>query len=150
MFQEIWVSKASGEQRKGRAGRTGPGICYRLYSAADYDKFEEYNTAEIHRVSLETVAMQIYNLDLGGLLFGKFKIFENRLLVTPRDFPFIERPDAARLTQAIECLRDQRALEILNMPAVNAATGMKMGQVLPDAVDDEPEIGPAPPVEHIE
>jgi hypothetical protein len=70
--------------------------------------------------------------------------------VTPRDFPFIERPDAARLTQAIECLRDQRALEILNMPAVNAATGMKMGQILPDAVDDEPEIGPAPPVEHIE
>jgi HrpA-like RNA helicase len=72
-FQEIWVSKASGEQRKGRAGRTGPGICYRLYSAADYDKFEEYNTAEIHRVSLESVAMQIYNLDLGGTLLGKFK-----------------------------------------------------------------------------
>ena len=31
-LKEFWISQASSEQRKGRAGRTGPGICYRLYS----------------------------------------------------------------------------------------------------------------------
>jgi HrpA-like RNA helicase len=65
-LQEIWVSQASAEQRKGRAGRTGPGICYRLYAQEEYNKFDAYNVSEIHRVSLESVAMQIYDLDLGG------------------------------------------------------------------------------------
>ena len=32
-----WVSKASADQRAGRAGRTGPGHAYRLYSSAVYD-----------------------------------------------------------------------------------------------------------------
>ena len=36
-FEVRWVSKASGEQRAGRAGRTGPGHCYRLYSSAMYN-----------------------------------------------------------------------------------------------------------------
>lgn len=30
-LKEFWISKASAEQRKGRAGRTGPGVCYRCY-----------------------------------------------------------------------------------------------------------------------
>lgn len=30
-LKEFWISKASAEQRKGRAGRTGPGVCYRYY-----------------------------------------------------------------------------------------------------------------------
>lgn len=29
--QEGWISRASADQRKGRAGRTGPGVCYRMY-----------------------------------------------------------------------------------------------------------------------
>ncbi len=31
-LQEFWVSRASADQRKGRAGRTGPGTCFRLFS----------------------------------------------------------------------------------------------------------------------
>ena len=37
-FEVRWISKASAEQRKGRAGRTGPGHCYRLYSSAFFDQ----------------------------------------------------------------------------------------------------------------
>ena len=38
-FEIDWVSKASADQRSGRAGRTGPGHCYRLYSSAVFESF---------------------------------------------------------------------------------------------------------------
>lgn len=39
-FEVGWISQASGDQRAGRAGRTGPGHCYRLYSSAVFaDRF---------------------------------------------------------------------------------------------------------------
>jgi len=55
----MWVSKASAEQRKGRAGRTGPGVCYRLYGEMDYANFEQYSTPEIKRVSLQSLILQV-------------------------------------------------------------------------------------------
>ncbi|KAA0189644.1 putative ATP-dependent RNA helicase DHX34 [Fasciolopsis buskii] len=39
-LKEFPISKASANQRKGRAGRTGPGVCFRFYSQEDYDQFE--------------------------------------------------------------------------------------------------------------
>ena len=53
-FKVGWISKASANQRTGRAGRTGPGHCYRLYSSAVYERdFEEHAQPEILRVPLE-------------------------------------------------------------------------------------------------
>ena len=43
----MMISAASAEQRKGRAGRTAPGICYRLYSEDDYMSMPRYDKAEI-------------------------------------------------------------------------------------------------------
>jgi ATP-dependent RNA helicase DHX37/DHR1 len=41
-YQVGWISQASADQRAGRAGRTGPGHCYRLYSAAVFgERFEQ-------------------------------------------------------------------------------------------------------------
>lgn len=34
--QETWVSQAAAQQRRGRAGRVRPGVCYRLYSHATW------------------------------------------------------------------------------------------------------------------
>lgn len=58
-LKEIWISQASAEQRKGRAGRTGPGVCYRLYAQQIYDNFDKYSTSEIRRVSLESLLLQV-------------------------------------------------------------------------------------------
>lgn len=53
-FEVGWISKASASQRAGRAGRTGPGHCYRLYSSAVYERdFEERTQPEIQRTPLE-------------------------------------------------------------------------------------------------
>lgn len=49
----------------GRAGRTGPGTCYRLYSQEQYDKMEPFTQSEINRISLEDMALQMLNLNLG-------------------------------------------------------------------------------------
>ena len=61
-LKEFWVSQASAEQRKGRAGRTGPGVCFRLYSQEQYDSFEAYTTPEIQRVPLDSLVLQMISM----------------------------------------------------------------------------------------
>ncbi|KAF4675090.1 DEAH (Asp-Glu-Ala-His) box polypeptide 34 [Perkinsus chesapeaki] len=46
---EQWVSRASADQRKGRAGRTGPGQCYRMYSEKLFQHMLAYTLPEITR-----------------------------------------------------------------------------------------------------
>lgn len=58
-LQEFWISQASAEQRKGRAGRTGPGVCFRLYAESDYEAFAPYAVPEIQRVALDTMVLQV-------------------------------------------------------------------------------------------
>lgn len=53
-----WISQASAEQRSGRAGRMGPGHCYRLYSTAVYaNLMPKHTTPEILRTPLDTVVL---------------------------------------------------------------------------------------------
>ena len=61
------VSRASCDQRKGRCGRVGPGICVRLYSEADYLSRDEFTTPEIMRSNLASVILQIQSLRLGAI-----------------------------------------------------------------------------------
>jgi ATP-dependent RNA helicase DHX37/DHR1 len=62
-FRTTWVSKASASQRSGRAGRTGPGHAWRLYSSAVYeDAMPEFSDPEILRAGLEGVVLQLKGL----------------------------------------------------------------------------------------
>ncbi|NXX97785.1 DHX34 helicase, partial [Centropus bengalensis] len=94
-LQEFWISRASAEQRKGRAGRTGPGVCFRLYAESDYDAFAPYPVPEIQRVALDSLVLQLKSMGLGD----------------PRTFPFLEPPPASSLETAVRYLRDQGALD---------------------------------------
>jgi ATP-dependent RNA helicase DHX37/DHR1 len=61
-YEVQWISKASASQRAGRAGRTGPGHCYRLYSAAAYGKddlFPEFAEPEIKKIPVEGVVLML-------------------------------------------------------------------------------------------
>ncbi|XP_076228414.1 ATP-dependent DNA/RNA helicase DHX36 isoform X2 [Nomia melanderi] len=60
-----WVTLANSKQRKGRAGRVKPGICYHLYSKAREMTFDEYPLPEMLRTRLEQVILQIKILQLG-------------------------------------------------------------------------------------
>lgn len=57
-YAVAWISKSSAEQRAGRAGRTGPGHAYRLYSSAHFnDSFPLHADPEVLRTPLEGVAL---------------------------------------------------------------------------------------------
>ncbi|CAI7913695.1 unnamed protein product, partial [Closterium sp. NIES-53] len=59
-FTVEWISRASADQRAGRAGRTGPGQCYRLFSSAVFaNQFEAFGKAEIERTPIEGVVLQM-------------------------------------------------------------------------------------------
>ncbi|XP_029667898.1 probable ATP-dependent RNA helicase DHX34 isoform X2 [Formica exsecta] len=93
-LKEFWISKASAEQRKGRSGRTGPGVCYRIYSEEEYKTLERYSTPELQRVPLDSSLLQMIAMGLPDA----------------RKFPFIEPPPADSIENAILSLKDHGAL----------------------------------------
>ena len=76
------ISRASADQRAGRCGRIGPGICVRLYSQEDYESRPRFTTPEIRRTNLSSVILQTLALKLGKI----------------EAFPFLDppRPEAIR------------------------------------------------------
>ena len=76
------ISQASANQRAGRCGRVGPGICVRLYTEQDFLQRPEFTTPEIRRTNLASVILQTQALKLGSI----------------ESFPFIDppRPEAIR------------------------------------------------------
>ena len=56
---ERWVSKAAGRQRKGRAGRTQPGICYKTYTRKQEKDMPDFSVPEILRVSLNNICLSV-------------------------------------------------------------------------------------------
>ena len=85
---EVPISKASCNQRKGRAGRTQPGTCYRLYTRKDYDNRPLFTTEEIYRTDLSEVVLRMAELGITN--------FE--------EFDFISPPNREGLIGAIETL----------------------------------------------
>lgn len=94
-FQTTWVSKASADQRMGRAGRTGPGHCYRLYSSAIYETFKDFAEPEIYRSPLEGVVLQLKALNIARI----------------DNFPFPTPPDRSSLVKAESLLCHLGALD---------------------------------------
>lgn len=56
---EMWVSKAAARQRRGRAGRTQPGECYKLYTVEQGERMADFSIPEILRVPLDAVSLQV-------------------------------------------------------------------------------------------
>ncbi|KAJ3187271.1 ATP-dependent RNA helicase dhx37 [Irineochytrium annulatum] len=68
-FQIGWTSRASADQRAGRAGRVGPGHCYRLFSSAVFQNhFEEFSKPEILRVPVEGVILQMKSMGIDSVV----------------------------------------------------------------------------------
>ncbi|KAL6097396.1 ythdc2 [Pungitius sinensis] len=58
MLKTVWISKASALQRKGRAGRCRPGICFRLYSRLRFHNMLEFQVPQLLRMPLQELCLQ--------------------------------------------------------------------------------------------
>jgi ATP-dependent helicase HrpB len=68
------ISKASATQRAGRAGRTRPGRCLRLYTAQDFNARPDHDVAEVHRADLAETALELHAAGVADL--DRFNWFE--------------------------------------------------------------------------
>lgn len=94
-LETVRVSKASSEQRCGRAGRTAPGICYRLWTAEEQAGLLQRATPEILEVDLAPLAL---DLAVAGVR-------------DPAELRWLDMPPAAGLSQARKLLRQLDALD---------------------------------------
>lgn len=89
------VSKASADQRRGRAGRTAPGVCYRLWSREAHGRLPDENAPEIMETDLAQLALEL-------ALWG---------VREPGTLAWLDPPPAAPYAQATALLRQLGALD---------------------------------------
>ncbi len=89
------VSQASAEQRAGRAGRTGPGRCIRLWSQTDHEARPLREVPEIKRVDLSETILLLLSSGWGDAA----------------TFPWYEKPDDKALQRALTVLGDLSAVD---------------------------------------
>jgi ATP-dependent helicase HrpA len=89
------ISQASANQRTGRCGRLGPGVCIRLYSEEDFAARPEFTEPEILRTNLASVILQMADAGLGDIA----------------RFPFVEPPDASQVRDGLRLLTELGAIQ---------------------------------------
>ncbi len=91
------ISQANADQRAGRAGRTAPGVCMRLWSREEHSHRPAQELPEIKRLDLAEVVLTLKAAGVDDL----------------RQFRWLEKPDDISLTHAEELLLDLGALEVV-------------------------------------
>jgi ATP-dependent helicase HrpA len=89
------ISRASADQRKGRCGRLGSGLCLRLYTQTDFEARGAFTEPEILRTNLAALLLRLAADGLGEA----------------EDFPFIDAPDPRTLGDGYRLLQELQALD---------------------------------------
>ena len=114
------VSQASADQRKGRCGRIGPGVCIRLFSEEDYLARERFTSPEIQRTNLAAVILQTLALDLGPI----------------DEFPFLDPPrpesirDGYKTLFELGAIDDKRDLTPLGRQLAKLPVDPRIGRII--------------------
>jgi len=89
------ISRASADQRAGRAGRTGPGTCLRLWPRSERFARPEHNLPEIQRLDLTEAVLQLHAMGAGDL----------------EKFPWLDPPEPRAVANAVRLLHGLGALD---------------------------------------
>ncbi|WP_063674585.1 ATP-dependent RNA helicase HrpA [Dyella thiooxydans] len=117
------ISQAAADQRKGRCGRIGPGICYRLYDEAEFAGRAAYTDPELLRSSLANVILRMLALKLGEV----------------DEFPFLEAPDPRvvadgyRRLAEISAIDDKRTLTAIGRDLARLPIDVQLARMLVEA-----------------
>ncbi len=87
-LETVPVARAAADQRRGRAGRLGPGTCYRLWTEAEHHNLPAHRPPEIHTADLSALVLEL-------ALWGA---------ADPRSLRWLDAPPAAAVAQARELL----------------------------------------------
>ncbi len=127
---ETAVSKASCNQRKGRAGRTQAGTCYRLYERKNFENRQMYTTEEIYRTDLSEVVLRMAELGITD--------FEQ--------FDFISPPNEQGIRGAIDtltmlhALNDDRSLSSIGQKMVYFPLLPRQSRIIVEAMLSYPSV----------
>ena len=122
-FRVQWISKASSEQRKGRAGRTGPGHVYRLYSSALFHNYlPQFSPPEILTTSLEELVLQMKSMGIEKV----------------HSFPFPTPPPPSALQAAVTLLENLGAVSSATT-SITARSNAAMRWLMQDGENDKKE-----------
>lgn len=123
-METIRVSRASADQRRGRAGRLGPGICYRLWTEQEDHMLAAHHAPEIKEADLTPLALEL-------VAWG---------VADPGELSWLDAPSPAALSSAHELLEQLGALDkkrgITQHGRELAAMGMhpRLGHMIQKAV----------------
>jgi ATP-dependent helicase HrpA len=127
---EVPISKASANQRRGRAGRTRPGVCYRLYTRKDYEARALFSTEEIHRTDLSEVVLRMAELGI--------RDFESFDFISPPGRPGIL--SAIETLQSLEALGEDRELTAIGRQMLAFPILPKFSRILVEAIRVYPAV----------
>jgi len=105
------ISRASSEQRKGRAGRTAPGTCHRLWTQSGHLNRPERNTPEIQRADLAEVVLLLHSLHIRKAA----------------EFDWLDKPDPTAVERAEKLLRLLGAIESSEFRVSSSELGAASG-----------------------
>ncbi|MDX1659571.1 MAG: ATP-dependent helicase HrpB [Nitriliruptorales bacterium] len=94
-LETVRISQASAEQRRGRAGRTAPGVCYRLWAERENAGLEPHRVPELAQVDLAGFALELAGWGADG----------------PSELRFLDAPPRRAYQQAVALLRDLEAID---------------------------------------
>src|SRR5207249_600698 len=114
------ISRASAEQRKGRAGRTAPGTCYRLWTESGQLNRPEKNTPEIQRSDLAEVVLLLHSLGIKRAA----------------EFDWLDKPDPQSVDRAEQLL--------VTLGALTSGEGSEQAKILGASPPNSSPLAPSP------
>ena len=110
-LETLRVSRAAADQRRGRAGRTAPGVCYRLWAEDENATLQSFAPPEILEGDLAPLALE---LAIAGV-------------TDPAELSWLDAPPAAAFSQARELLRQLDALDDQGMATAHGQSMSRFG-----------------------
>jgi ATP-dependent RNA helicase DHX37/DHR1 len=99
-YDVMWISRAAADQRAGRAGRTGPGHCYRMYSSSMFSRhMNAFALPEVLIRPLEDVVLAMKAMNVSNVA----------------NFPFPTAPDQGQLDAAVKLLANIGCIDLSNV-----------------------------------